>query len=138
MKLLTKDADYAIRALMYLAKNKGRFVSSKEIAQAERIPLYYVRRILQKLVQSKVIRSKEGVGGGLEILRNPYEIYLADMIRLFRGDIRISECMFRKKICPNRAGCVVRKRIQGIEKKIIEEFEQISIGNLLDDIGGKK
>ena len=38
MKLITKNTDYAIRALMVLAKHKGEYVSAREIAGEEKLP----------------------------------------------------------------------------------------------------
>ena len=59
MKLLTKETDYAVRALVYLAANRDRFVSSREISKEEEIPLPYLRRILQKLREEKIVRTVE-------------------------------------------------------------------------------
>jgi len=38
MKLITKNSDYALRAVVYLAKNRKAFSSSLEIAGSEKIP----------------------------------------------------------------------------------------------------
>ena len=73
MKLLTKNTDYAIRALLILAMRKDEFISSREIAEKEQIPLLFLRRILQALLKSKIIESKEGVSGGAEASKGSCE-----------------------------------------------------------------
>ncbi len=134
MKLLTKHTDYAIRALMELAKNKDKFLSVQQIAKQQRIPYQFLRRILQGLVKNKLIISKEGSRGGFKIDKDPSLVSIVDVITIFQGNIQISDCMFRKKLCDNRSSCVLRKQINRIEKLVVKEFKGISIGRLLRDL----
>ena len=99
MKLITKESDYAIRAVMRLAACGNGYVSSRELARQEDIPLHFLRRILQALIKAGLAESKEGVSGGARLKVKPQSIHLSDVIRLFQGDIQLAECMFRKKIC---------------------------------------
>jgi Rrf2 family protein len=138
MKLLTKETDYAIRAIMNLARNYDGFASSRDIATAEAIPLHFLRRILQRLIREKLVDSREGAAGGVRLRRMPEKIHLDDIIRLFQGDIQLAECMFRKRICSNRKTCVLRKRIHKIEQMVNDEFAGITIADLLRDLGEKQ
>ncbi len=131
MKLLTKNTDYAVRALLALSASKERYVSAKEIAVKERIPYQYLRKILQELIKSGIVRAKEGGNGGVRIQRTPEKIKLADIIRLFQGAITLSECVFRRKICQNRNKCVLRENILRIEKMVTREFENVTVKDLL-------
>jgi Rrf2 family protein len=135
MKLLTKESDYAARALMHLARPGKGFVSSSDIARKEKIPLYFLRRILRTLIKHDLVESREGVSGGVRLKAKPSGIRIADLIRIFQGEIRISECMFRRRICSNRRTCVLRKRIGRIEEMVTREFENITIAGLLNDLG---
>ena len=136
MKLLTKETDYAIRAIMKIAGHEGRFVSSRTISVEDRIPLQFLRRILRTLIQQDIIESKEGIAGGVRLRVEPSTIRLTDIIQMFQGDIQLSECMFRRRICANRDTCALRKRIGKIEQMVTREFEQITIGDLLKDMEG--
>lgn len=133
MKMITKNSDYAIRAIMYLAGHRQRFVPSSEISEKEKIPLIYLRRILQQLIKNKIAESKEGVAGGVKLRLEPDDISIAQILNIIQGGIQMLECMFRKEICANRAHCVLRKRIMSIEEKVKHEFLQLSIQDLLDD-----
>jgi len=135
MKLITKNSDYALRAIAYLAKRVGKFASSREISRSEKIPLLYLRRILQLLIRNKIVVSREGAGGGVCLVKNPRFLNVAGVIRMMQGDISLSECMFRKKACPNRSHCLLRKKIAVIEKKVNREFERISLSDLLEEKG---
>lgn len=138
MKLLTKLTDYAVRALLCLARHRDGFVSSGAIARECRLPLPFLRQSLRILIRNRIITSHEGIEGGVRLQARPENIYLSDLIRMFQGKIRFSECMFRKKTCFNRNNCAFRKRIRLIEEKVINEFGAISIQTLLNDLKAKK
>jgi Rrf2 family protein len=134
MKLLTKNTDYAIRALLALAHDREKFISAKQVSEDQHIPYEYLRKILQSLIKEKLVESKGGGQGGFRIKKDPDKIKVVDMIRIFQGDLQLSECMFRHKLCENRAHCVLRKKILRIEKMVTNEFGGMTIQSLLDDM----
>ena len=131
MKLLTKNTDYAIRALIKLALCKGEYISSRTIADKENLPYQFLRSIMQELIKRDLVVSKEGVNGGLMIKKDPSKIKIVDVIRIFQGDIELSDCLFQKKICGNRKTCVLRKEIKRIETVVEKEFGKITIKGLI-------
>ena len=133
MKLVTKESDYAIRAVLFLAQNTGRYVSSREISEKDYIPLRFLRKILIVLKGENIIETKEGKSGGLKLKKKADKISLKYLITLFQGDVQFTKCLFRGKVCHNRATCVLRKRILNIEEKVAREFEKITIKTLIKD-----
>jgi Rrf2 family protein len=141
MKLLTKDTDYAIRALLVLAGNQKEYISAREISETEKIPYSFMRKILLKLYKSGYVDSKEGGKGGFKLKKKPSKISAIDLIRLFQGNIQFSECMFRKKLCHKRSDCVLRQNIREIEGLVEDKFRGITIESLwkqLKTIKGEK
>ncbi|OQB73679.1 MAG: HTH-type transcriptional repressor NsrR [candidate division TA06 bacterium ADurb.Bin131] len=137
MRFITKDSDYAVRALVCIAKSRD-FVSAREISAKTKIPLPFLRRILRKLAEENIIESKEGVSGGVRLKQNPHLIQLEKIVHIFQGDIKISDCLFRNKACPNRKTCTLRNKLKNIEKEIKKEFKKITIASLINnDYGGK-
>lgn len=131
MKLLTKNSDYAIRALLELARNKNDFLSSRDIAERQKIPYHFLRKTLRKLIKNNFVISKEGISGGFKIARDPGNIGIGKVIETFQGKIQLSECMFRKRLCRNRATCVLRGEIIGIEKVVYDRFHNMTIKRLV-------
>jgi len=138
MKFLTKNADYAIRALMMMAAHPGQFISARQIADDQHIPYQYLRRILQQLIQEDLASSKEGGLGGFQMKADPRDISVAKILEIFRGKIQISDCLFRKKPCENRSRCVLRQRLQEIENIVAYEFARTTVANLLTKNRKKK
>lgn len=131
MKVLTKNTDYAIRALMVLAENRESYVSSREISEIQDIPYQFLRRIIQALVKEGLVKSKEGSGGGVKLAADPSMIRIVEVIRIFQGEIELSACMFRDKLCANRRTCVLRSEIKRIESLVTREFEKLTIQKLI-------
>ena len=134
MKLLTKNTDYAIRALLHIARNGRGYISSREISSDEEIPLPYLRRILNRLREEEIIITREGVGGGAKINRDPKEIRISNLIEIFQGELTLLDCVFRKDICINVKTCPLRKRIKKIENVVVKELEGLTIKDLIDDL----
>ncbi len=131
MKLLTKDTDYAIRALIGLVIHKGEYISARIIAENHNLPYQFLRTIVQKLIKHKLVASKEGASGGLMIVKDPAKIRIIDVIRIFQGELELSDCMFRRKVCGNRGTCVLRKEIKRIESIVEKEFGKLTIKELI-------
>ena len=132
MKLINKKTDYAIRAVLHIAlQGKGKYVSSAEIAKAQKIPLGFLRILLQKLIKEGILSAREGKNGGVSLKKKPEQISVKDLITLFQGRLELSDCMFRRKICPNRTACVLRPQILEVEEKVKKEFSGITIGKLV-------
>lgn len=134
MKLLTKNTDYAVRALIYLARTKDEYVSSREISEADEIPLQYLRRILQKLRKEDLVDTREGVSGGHKLMVPPEKVKLTRLIEIFQGEIALVECIFRKQLCHNRKKCVLRKKMKEIEEMVVTKLEDVTIGSLVEDM----
>ena len=136
MKLITRNTDYGMRALCYIAKQSGKSVSAAEMVAALGIPRPFLRKILQILSGEGLLESTKGQGGGFTLARPAKKVLLTDLIRIFQGSIQLNECMFKKKACPNRRDCVLKEEIDRIEKQVLERLRKISIESLAEN--GKK
>lgn len=131
MKLITRDTDYAIRAITYIAKHKGNRVSVKELVKNLKVPRPFLRKILQILDKKGLLRSYKGKGGGFLLESRPQEIFLLDLIKVFQGRFSLNECFLKKRVCPNTKDCRLRKKIIRIQAYVLKELRKINIAYLL-------
>ena len=131
MKLITRDTDYAIRALRYMAGARKEMVSVGDLVRELRIPRPFLRKILQVLNKKGVLRSSRGKGGGFMMAAAPNKISMVDLIELFQGPVKLNECIFKKKVCPDRSICTLKKKIDAIERDVISALESVTIASLL-------
>jgi Rrf2 family protein len=131
MKLLNRDTDYAVRALVYMAKTPQSLVSVKALVDDLNIPRAFLRRLLQRLSRKGILKSSKGKGGGFKLGRLPAKIKLKDLVEIFQSGFIETRCIFKKKICLDIHTCPLRRKIRGIEKRVINELAAVSIADLV-------
>jgi len=132
MKLITRDTDYAIRALCFISKQNKNIVSVSDLTKKIKIPRPFLRKILQTLTRKKILKSLKGFGGGFTLNKKPKEIFLIDIIKSFQGKIKLNECNFKKKLCLNKRTCPLKKKIDELEKHVITELNSLTLKFLLN------
>lgn len=131
MKLITRDTDYALRALCFIIKRKEKIVSVAQLVKELDIPRPFLRKILQILNKKGTLKSYKGQGGGFLLVKPANKIFLVDLIEIFQGPLRLNECFFKKMVCPNIKTCSLRKKINSIEKSVVSQLKSITIASLL-------
>ncbi len=138
MKLITRNTDYAMRALCYIAGQSKTSVSAEEMVTRLKIPRPFLRKILQILSGEGLLKSTKGQGGGFSLACSKEKVLLTDLIRIFQNTIQLNECVFKKKTCPNRSTCMLKKKIDSIERDVFKRLRGISIASLIHDGNGSR
>jgi Rrf2 family protein len=133
MKLLNRDTDYAVKALLYISKKNPERISVSELVKELNIPKPFLRKTLQTLNREGVLNSFKGKGGGFVLAMPPEEILLTRLIDIFQKPVKLAECIFKKKICSDIGTCPLKKRIDALEQHVISELESITIESLLKE-----
>ena len=138
MKLITRNTDYAMRALCYIAGQSKTSVSAEEMVTRLKIPRPFLRKILQILSGEGLLKSTKGQGGGFSLACSKEKVLLTDLIRIFQNTIQLNECVFKKKTCPNRSTFMLKKKIDSIERDVFKRLRGISIASLIHDGNGSR
>jgi len=131
MKLITRNTDYAIRVLLLMAK-ENRLFSVRELSLKLKMPHAFLRRILQILHKKDILEGYKGKNGGFILKDKPKDIKLVDLIKIFQGSLKLNECLFKKSICPNIKSCPLKKKLDSIERYVIEELSKINLESLIN------
>ncbi len=91
---LSRKSDYALRAVIYLARiSDNRFGRVSEIAKAKDIPQAFLAQILPLLANHGVVKSQQGAHGGYALARSPERISFLDIIESVEGPLRLNKCV---------------------------------------------
>lgn len=129
--LFSRSAEYGIRAMAFLSMQKGGKLSgAREIAEAEKIPMPFLWKILRLLTRRKLIRSFKGMRGGYELARPAEAVNLSDVILATDGaDVRQS-CVLGLPECDNRNPCPLHDRWKEVRAGMTEMLDETSLADL--------
>ena len=92
--MLSKKAQYAIKALEYLAARYAQGpVLISEIAEKKQIPIKFLENILLELRNADILESKKGKGGGYALKDPPGQTIVANVLRVIDGPIAMLPCV---------------------------------------------
>ena len=134
MNLLTRDTDYAMRAIRYIAQNKGRVIAAGELCRKLKIARPFLRTILQKLHHSGILSAVQGHNGGFTLHKEAGVITLLEVMCVFQGDQGFLHCRTAGKDCRNIPICPLRKRLKKIEKDLFAALSAITVKSLVNKI----
>lgn len=105
---LTKRGDYAVRAMLALARNSSQgLLSARRISGAMGIPVRFLPQVLADLQRAGLVEAAPGRKGGYRLARNPDEVSLLEVIEAVEGDSRRRSCVLRGGPCGQDGTCDV-------------------------------
>lgn len=131
MKLITRDTDYAVRALRVIAQSKEKMISTGYLEEKLGVPRTFLRKILQLLQKAGILNSTKGNQGGFILARSAQKISLLDLVKVFQGDFCVSECVFLKKPCTQKSRCPLRSELKKIEDYALKRLGAVTLKSLL-------
>lgn len=132
MKLSTRGR-YGTRVLMDLALHQGKEpVLLRDIAQRQRIPLPYLKRLVIPLITGGLLRSSRGVGGGVSLAKPPESIKLREVIRLLEGPLALVECIVDPGVCDRSGFCATQDIWDAMGKAMDGVLEYTTLRDLAE------
>jgi Rrf2 family protein len=134
--MLSKRSKYAIKALLALADHeRGEPVRIADLAHEEQIPPKFLELILLGLKNQGILRSRKGKGGGYLLARDPSEIYLGQIVRMFDGPLAPVPCASQTAYvacadCPDEAVCGVHLAMKAVRDATATVLDGTSIASL--------
>ena len=88
-RMLSKTAEYALRAVACMGSQVDRPVSANLLAEQTKVPRRYLTRVLQDLCASGIVKSRPGPGGGYELTHATSKVTILDVINTVAPIARI-------------------------------------------------
>jgi Rrf2 family protein len=129
--LITRETDYAVRCVLYLARKPEQRTIVDEIAQCMHIPKHYLAKILQRLVREGIVESVRGIKGGYRLLKPSKEISLMDILGTIQGAVPVNVCALDKRRCQLSSTCSVHPIWVEIRKDIETRLKRETIDKLM-------
>ncbi len=133
---ITRQADYAVRAVLYLARlgNEQRAATS-QVAQEQRIPPSFLAKIISQLSIAGLLHTSRGARGGVTLARDPKDITLLEVIEAIDGPIQLNECVGENGTCSFSEECPLRPVWCEAQKELIARLKGTNFAQLLEQSG---
>lgn len=130
--MISQTAEYALRAVVWLASHPERRFSTAQIAKATQVPAGYLSKTLQALARAALVESNPGRAGGFRLARAAHEITVLDVVNVVDPVQRIHACPLklashRKQLCP------LHRRLDAAAAAVERAFAETTIAEVVND-----
>ena len=127
--MLSKTAEYALRAVAWLASRPEQPLSAELLAEGTLVPRRYLHTVLQDLIEAELVHSRPGPGGGYSLVRTPDEISILDVVNAVAPLERIRHCPLGLK--SHTRLCPLHQELDRAYAATESAFAGVTIGELL-------
>ncbi len=129
--LVTRETDYAVRCILYLAEDEDQVSNVTEVSRKMHIPKTFLAKIFQRLVKAGLVESIRGMNGGFRLARKPDAISLLDIMVAIQGPACINVCAVNSKKCKRSAMCSVHPIWVELRQQVDQRLQSQTIAQLI-------
>jgi Rrf2 family protein len=126
---LTRRGDYAIRAMLLLARTPGEVLSGSEIARQTAIPERLVTQVMGQLVRAELVHARLGRHGGYWLGDEGEQIHILAIVEAVEGDARRSRCVLSGAQCSPDNRCQVHDIFAAAQEALISRLAEASLAS---------
>ncbi|MBX9789172.1 MAG: Rrf2 family transcriptional regulator [Pirellulales bacterium] len=126
---LNTQTDYALRTLMYLAARRGR-ATIAQVAELYGISIHHVAKVVNQLGRLGYIHNIRGIGGGIELARQPAEIRIGEVIEHFEGNLHLLACVDSRNVCLIESFCKLKRVLAEAERVQLEYLNSVTLADV--------
>ena len=135
--MISQTAEYALRAIVYLADQEGKPRTTAQIAEVTQVPAGYLAKVMQSLSRTRLVNSQRGLNGGFTLTKEPTELTVAEIINAVDPIRRFHECPL--DVVTHEDGlCPLHQMLEDAAGMLDKLFSETTVAKLLDVPGPNK
>jgi Rrf2 family transcriptional regulator, iron-sulfur cluster assembly transcription factor len=127
---LTRRGDYAVRAMLALAREDDDHVTGANLAAETAIPASYVPQVMGDLVRAGLVANRRGRHGGYRLGRSATDISLLAIVEAVEGDGRRRTCVLRGGPCRRDGACDVHHAFFTAQEALFNALAAVSLSDV--------
>ena len=133
---ITRQADYAMRAVAYLADlGPDQRAATSQIAEEQQIPPSFLAKIVSQLSVAGLLQTSRGARGGVSLARTPDDISFLEVVEAIDGPIMINECVVDHNACTFGDSCALRPVFCDAQADLVNRLEATSFETVIKTNG---
>ena len=130
---ITRQADYAARAVLYLARMEPtQRAATSQVAQEQHIPPSFLAKIISQLSIAGLLHTSRGARGGVTLAREPKDVTLLEVIEAIDGPIMLNECVSENSVCTFDDECPLRPVWCEAQEELVNRLKNTNFQALLE------
>lgn len=130
--MLSQTAEYALRAVLYLAEQAdGEPVSVDTVSDALSLPRNYLSKTLHALAKAGVLASTRGPGGGFQLAVPAERLSLFEIVTPFDELDSRRRCLLGRRQCSDDAPCPAHERWKAVAEEVATFFRETTVADLI-------
>lgn len=129
---LSRQADYAIRLILDLARQPDHTGDLKAVAARQGVPAPYLAKIGQTLSRAGLVIATRGARGGVRLARLPREVTLRDVVEAVEGPTLYNRCLLWPGECSDSPGgqCPLHPVLDGLGRAVSNYLGSVDFADL--------
>jgi Rrf2 family protein len=129
---ITRQADYAVRAVLHLARaGNAERAATSSIAKEQKIPPSFLAKIISQLSIAGLLHTSRGARGGVTLAREPKDITLLEVVEAIDGPIQLNECVSDNGACTFEEDCPIRPVWCDAQDELVKRLRGTSFADML-------
>jgi Rrf2 family protein len=128
---ITRQADYAVRAVLHLARTGDQRTATSIIAEEQRIPPSFLAKIISQLSIAGLLHTSRGARGGVTLAREAKEITLLEVVEAIDGPIQLNECVGNVGTCSFEENCPLRPVWCDAQEELVTRLKGTNFADML-------
>ena len=129
--MFSQTVEYALRAIVHLAKQPDELQTTAQIAKATQVPAPYLSKVLQTLARDGLVTVKRGVSGGFLLGKSPDDLSIYEIVECVDPIQRIQSCPLQLSSHRKRL-CSLHKKMDGALEGIEKVFRSTTLSELMN------
>jgi Rrf2 family protein len=127
---ITRQADYAVRAVLHLARTGDQRTPTSSIAEEQKIPPSFLAKIISQLSIAGLLHTSRGARGGVTLAREPQDITLLEVVEAIDGPIQLNECVGDNGTCAFDDDCPLRPVWCDAQEELVKRLKGTNFANM--------
>jgi Rrf2 family cysteine metabolism transcriptional repressor len=131
----SRREDYSVILVNKLAENyKKRLVPLSEVAKEYNLSILFLRNLAAELRKRNIIKATEGKNGGYYLDKNPKQIKIGDILKIFSDKPILDCCVLGrgKSQCPKEKYCEPGHVWRQLNKEFLERVYNLSLSDFIN------
>ena len=120
------------------AQGENKFTNIIEMSERLEIPMPFLGKTLQLLVQHKVLQSQKGPRGGFKLAKSPNEVALFNVVDAIDGTDFLTSCVLGFPECSSKNPCPVHSEWGMLRDRLYQMLANKTIADISKEIAGSK